>query len=283
MHLLRLVILAVSVLFAPLTKAAEEYTYPPGAEPPVAIPEFPGSGVHRYDQVTVPDERLFEAHDAFTSRYIDHHPTNAANLLRLFALEARLDKVRDNLAWAVARDWDEDFLELFRQAIAWGDHIWHSDGAYVWEQAQAESRRATKITGNDLASSINSHLASMLGGIAIRKGYQYAIYRDCIDRGLNAEDAVFLGIGEGYLCLSYVAYDGYELAVQELIERLLTGNVLPKHAGAAYFWFRFGERQGYDVNPWRSRVERAATEVDRSWADAFTAQDRFPKFRDLRR
>lgn len=256
--------------------ADDNYVYPPGAEPfdygenyPPELPKF-----SPYDEVDVPDKTIRLAYKDFTGTSSKLDPIRALNELRTFVLDKRLDKVRENLDWAIAQGWDKGFIDLFRRAIEWGDHIWHSDGAYVWAQS--------KIEENLSPHDSHKRVKWSLERIAIKKEYAPAIFNYVMKEYFNPESTSYNPMLGRYR-LSDIADKGFEPALQQLVERYLTGHVLKKHLGAAYYWLKRGEQFGFDLTPWRSRVEKQVSEQDRAWADKILTSGHYPRDKDFKR
>jgi len=249
--------------------ADDNYVYPPGAEPydyeTDLPPEFKRPNL--YDQVDVPDDALVSAYDEFKGTYSKADPVEAVNRLRLFVLDKRLDKVRGNLDWAIAQGWDEEFTDLFRRAIAWGDEIWHSKGAYVWAQSKVEEDRSPHES--------HKWVRQKMELIARKKKYAPAIYDDVLKDFFNPESKFYSPLLAKY-SFYRIADKGFEPALQQLLERHLTGHVLERDLGAAYYWLKRGEQFGFDVTPWRSRIEREVSEQDRAWAEKILSEGRYP-------
>lgn len=249
--------------------ADDNYVYPPGAEPFDYGDDFPPELLksNPYDEVDVPDFSLTSAYNDFMGTYLDADPIEALNRLRMFVLDKRLDKVRENLDWAIAQGWDKDFTDLFRRVIEWGDHIWHSDGAYVWAQSKIEEDRSPHES--------HKRVKRTLEYVAIKKEYAPAIYDDTMKGNLNPESKYYSPL-LGKYSLYEIADKGFEPALQQLLERHLTGHALEKDLGAAYYWLKRGEQFGFDLTPWRSRIEQQVSEQDRAWADKILTEGRYP-------
>lgn len=258
--------------------ADDDYVYPPGAEPPppeaYTQPLF-GQPIppHLYDEITVLDLDLKRAYDTYQGTYLEADPIEAVNDLRMFVLSKRLDKVRENLDWAITQGWDEDFIDIFRRSIEWGDHIWHSDGAYVWKQSKIEEDRSPHKSHN--------HVRFWLESVARDKQYTPAQY-DYIQKEYLNPKAHFFDVKQARWMLSDLGARNFEPAIQQLIENFITGAQWPKHAGAAYFWFKHGEDLGFDLSPWRPRIEQLVSEQDHLWAQSFRDQGEVPQSWDLK-
>lgn len=91
-----------AIVMATSPAHADDYVYPPGAEPPppeaYSQPLF-GQPIppHLYDEITVPDLELKSAYNTYQGTYGNADPIEAVNNLRIFVLSKRLDKVRENL------------------------------------------------------------------------------------------------------------------------------------------------------------------------------------------
>jgi len=249
--------------------ADDNYVYPPGAEPfdygddyPSELPKF-----SPFDEIDVPDKALKIAYNFFIGTSTRLDPIQSINELRKFALEKRLDKVRANLDWAINQGWDEDFIDMFRRSIEWGDHICHRDGAYVWAQSKIEEDRSPHDSHKWVKWSLER--------IARKKEYAPAIYDDAMKEYFNPESTSYSPMLGRYR-LSNIADKGFEPALQQLLERHLTGHVLERDLGAAYYWLKRGEQFGFDVIPWRSRIEREVSEQDRVWAEKILSEERYP-------
>jgi hypothetical protein len=83
----------------------DSYVYPPGAEPFDYGDGFPPKLLKfkPYDEVDVPDFPLTSAYNDFMGTYLVSDPLEALNRHRMFVLDKRLDKVRENLDWAIAQ------------------------------------------------------------------------------------------------------------------------------------------------------------------------------------
>ena len=255
-------------------EADDGYVYPPGAAPSEKDRRDAELGYPReYDRVPVPAWGMKFAYEAFIGDGKPVDPVKAMNELRIFALTHRLDKVRDNLAWAEGQGWDDDFLELFRQAITWADDLWQRDGAYAWEQAKIEAARGEHESFG--------RIAFFLRSVSWRKDFAPAKYDTAISRYFNRQSDGY-NPSLGFSTLSELGDRGFEPAIQQLIERHLTGDDLIQHAGAAYYWLKRGDAFGFDLSPWRSRVERMASERDRSWAESFLKEGTYPGGWDFR-
>ncbi len=255
--------------------ADDNYVYPPGAEPFDYGENFPPElkTPNLYDEISVPDRALISAYDEFKGTYLKADPILALNSLRMFVLRKRLDKVRENLNWAITQGWDEDFIDLFRRAIEWGDHIWHSDGAYVWAQSKIEEGRSPHKSHEDVKFWLES--------VARKKKYAPALYDYVQKENLNPKADIF-DVERARTTLTDLGAQNYEPAIQQLIEYFMTGAHWPKHMGAAYFWFRRGEDLGLDLSPWRPRIEQFVSEQDRTWAQSFRDQGEVPEPWDFR-
>lgn len=253
--------------------ADDNYVYPPGAEPPppeaYTQPLF-GQPIppHLYDEIRVPDPALKSAYDEFTGEYGKADPIMSLNSLRIFVLAKRLDKVRENLNWAIEQEWDEDFIDLLRRSIEWGDHIWHSDGAYVWAQSKIEEDRSPHDSHKRVKFWIES--------VARDKKYAPAQY-DYIQKRILDPSSQFYDVERARTSLTDLGAQNFEPAIQQLIENFMIGDVWPQHFGAAYFWFKRGEGLGFDLSLWRSRIEQLVSEQDRTWAQSFRDQGEVPE------
>ncbi len=272
----RLSIISLLVCVATIGAVADDsYVYPPGAEPFEYGDNFPPKlkTSSSYDRISVPDRALKRAYKTYQGTYLEADPIEAVNELRMFVLEKRLDKVRENLKWAIAQGWDEDFIDIFRRSIEWGDHIWHSDGAYVWTQSKIE----------ESLSPHGSHkwVKRTLERVARKKRYAPAKYDYVQKRYLNSgADSYNTLIAMGIL--TDLGERNYEPAIQQLIENFMTGAHWLKHKGAAYFWFKRGEDLGFDLSPWRLRIEQLVSEQDHLWAQSFRDQGEVPQSWDLK-
>lgn len=267
------IIVLTTCICASGAMADDNYVYPPGAEPPplesYTQPMF-GQPIppHLYDEISVPDRALKSAYAKYTGEYGKPDPIQAVNNLRMFVLRKRLDKVRENLDWAIKQGWDEDFTDILRRAIEWGDHIWHSDGAFVWAQSKIEEDRSPHNS--------HKHVKWVLEYVAIKKKYAPAEYDYVQKVNLNPKDQ-FFDVKRARSSLSDLGERNYEPAIQQLIENFISGDHWPKHLGAAYFWFKRGDELGLDLSPWRPRIEQLVSEQDRAWAQSFRDQGEIPQ------
>ena len=208
--------------------ADDNYVYPPGVEPfdygDDFSPELLKS--NPYNEVDVPDFSLTSAYNDFMGTYLDPDPIEAVNGLRMFVLEKRLDRVSENLDWAIAQGCNKDFTDLFQRAIDWGDHIWHSDGDYVWAQSKIEEDMSLHES--------HKRVKRTLEYVAIKKEYAPAEYDYALKNYFNPESKSYNPLTGKYR-LSETADKGFEPALQQLLERHLTGHALEKDLGAAYY------------------------------------------------
>ncbi len=191
----------------------------------------------------------------------------AFNLLRVHAIEAPFDFQKMQLDQAERRGWNPKFLEMLQKAIAWGQHMRQADGAYVWEQAKLEASAPERP--------IYRSVASALRLLSTRKAYPPAVFAFTQETLEDPEAPDFYPL-HSLETLGSLAVWGMEAAFRDVIERHLTGDALPKHMGAAYYWLLKGEELGFDVNPWRSRVESQASDQDRAWATEIFLKGRYP-------
>lgn len=221
----------------------------------------------------MPDLDLKRAYETYRGTYLRADPIKALNDLRLFTISKRLDKIRENLNWAIQQGWDKDFIDIFRRSIEWGDHIWHNDGAYAWKQSKIEEDRSPH----------DSHkwVRYWLESVARKKKYAPAEYEYVQKKFLNSESDGF-DLKAARRNLSILGERNFEPAIQQLIENFITGAQWPKHAGAAYFWFKHGEDLGFDLSPWRPRIEQLVSEQDHLWAQSFRDQGEVPQSWDLK-